>query len=108
MFNQARFLISLNHAPIYAKPQLCLVYAILAIAAPYHANPAVRSLSTFYYKRSRMDLEEIVHSPLLRQDVNPDEWSKAITVQTVQCCVLLTVMDFGAAHHQVSVDRHLP
>jgi hypothetical protein len=57
MLHHARFQIALNHGSIKSKPSLALVYAVLAIAAPYHSDPAVQAIAPYYYTQARENFE---------------------------------------------------
>ena len=106
MFHKTKFIISLHHAPEQSKPSLALVFAILAIAAPFHVDPNVRALTPRYYERARLGVEEALPGGLTASKRNGerDGDDHKITLEIVQACCLLTIIDFGNAHHQVRPD----
>jgi len=101
--NPARFRSHLRHGSYASRPSLALIYAILAISTPYSSNPSVRNTASYYYTRARTKMDEDLatnskagQAGLRRSIVH------AVTLDTVQCGLLLTVMEFGDADHQTA------
>lgn len=58
LLHRSRYLYSLHHpASILSAPSLALVFAVLAIAAPYHDNPNVRERGEWWYTAARDKIE---------------------------------------------------
>ena len=90
--HRARFLTKFFHAPSGHRPALSLVYAILAISAPYSPNPVLRGYAALYYLRSREQIEEEFK---LEMKMGKSSSKNRFTLETVQTCVLLVLIEFG-------------
>lgn len=98
IIHRNRFYASLHHGAVSSKPALALVYAMLAFSAPYHLDPSIRATARFYYERSR-ECVEIASSSL----VNGQSLT-TVSVEMVQACVVLLVIEMGNGDHQVGTE----
>ncbi|SCV72836.1 BQ2448_4373 [Microbotryum intermedium] len=92
-----RFLYSLqNPQSLASPPLLSLIFAVLAIASPYHDNPAVRNQSRSFYILAREKIETSIAI-----GVQPTGKTIAsLTVETVQVLCICTMIEMGSSDHQ--------
>lgn len=77
---RSRFLQSIsNLASLGSAPSLSLVFAILAISAPYHNDPSVRARSDGWYTQSKESLDRAVLTGL-----SAEGGKGSLTVEMVQ------------------------
>jgi hypothetical protein len=88
----------MNHPNSLASaPSLSLIYAVLAIAAPYHDNPAIRGQAQHFYTQAREQVETAIN---LGVQAKTGKTIASLTVETVQALVLLTMIETGKSDHQ--------
>ncbi|SCZ92045.1 BZ3500_MvSof-1268-A1-R1_Chr5-3g08300 [Microbotryum saponariae] len=92
-----RFLYSLqNPHSLASPPSLSLIFAVLAIAAPYHDHEAVRTQSRSFYLLAREKIETSIAI-----GVQPTGKTIAsLTVETVQALCICTMIEMGCSDHQ--------
>ncbi|KDE04053.1 hypothetical protein MVLG_05492 [Microbotryum lychnidis-dioicae p1A1 Lamole] len=92
-----RFLCSLqNPHSLASPPSLSLIFAVLAIAAPYHDHEAVRTQSRSFYLLAREKIETSIAI-----GVQPTGKTIAsLTVETVQALCICTMIEMGCSDHQ--------
>ncbi|ORY42981.1 fungal-specific transcription factor domain-domain-containing protein [Leucosporidium creatinivorum] len=96
--HRPRFLYSMNHPnSLSSAPSLSLIYAVLAIAAPYHDNPAIRGQGHHFYTQARDQVETAIN---LGVQAKTGKTIATLTVETVQALVLLTMIETGKSDHQ--------
>ncbi|KAL8279177.1 hypothetical protein RQP46_008433 [Phenoliferia psychrophenolica] len=95
--NQPRFLYALrNPSTLSRTPSVCFLFALLAISAPYHSNPAVRSRAVWWYERARERVQVAINS-----GVSDRSHGKVnLTIETIQALALLTMIEMGKSDHQ--------
>jgi len=94
--HKPRFISSLhNPASLTAPPSLSLIFAVLAVGAAYHDNPAVRAAGPGWENKARMVVVE--------NSIGKDGLTRAeprLTVEMVQSLVILTIISMGQSQHQ--------
>lgn len=95
--HRPRFLYTLRHpASLSSPPSLSLIFAVLAIAAPYHDAPAIGALQTRWYNAAREKVEVAIQA-----GVRPSGGRIAsLTVEMVQALTLLALLEMGQSDHQ--------
>ncbi|GAA6000053.1 hypothetical protein JCM5350_001670, partial [Sporobolomyces pararoseus] len=95
--HRPRFLYTLRHpASLSSPPSLSLIFAVLAVAAPYHDTPQIRALQTRWYNAAREKVEVAIQA-----GVRPSGGRIAsLTVEMVQALTLLALLEMGQSDHQ--------
>lgn len=97
----ARFRSQFRHGSHSSRPSLALVYAMLAITTPYSASSSLRQTSTYYYSRARAKMEDdLTADSKMGYGNSRSPAVGSLTLDTVQCGVLLAIIEFGEADHQ--------
>jgi hypothetical protein len=99
---RSRFLANLRHGSYRTRPAYALIYAIFAIAAPYHVDLKIRAHASHWYSKARkfMDLgHQLTIDGYGKEDVR-----RLMTVEMVQAACLLTLIDTGNGDNQVRRD----
>lgn len=87
----------MNHPnSLTSAPSLSLIYAVLAIAAPYHDSPQMRAQANSFYTSARQQVESAINMGVQRTG----KTVASLTVETVQALVLLTMIETGKSDHQ--------
>jgi len=95
--HQRRFLYTLHHpASLSSPPSLSLIFAVLAISAPYHDSPTIRSHSRLWYTFSRQKVELAIAAGLRPSGTRV----ASLTVEMVQARCLLALLEMGQSDHQ--------
>lgn len=81
VINRPRFLFAIHHpSSLAVAPSLGLIFAILAISAPYHNDSTVRARANWWYDRARERIDAAIKS-----GVNDRGYGRApLTVEVVQ------------------------
>lgn len=96
--HRPRFLYSMNNpTSLSSAPSLSLIYAVLAISAPYHDNPAMRAQASHFYTQARIQVETAIEKGV---QARTGKTVASLTVETVQALVLLTMIETGKSDHQ--------
>lgn len=96
--HRRRFLYTVHHsASLAAAPSQSLVFAVLALAAAYHDNPAIRAQGSYWYAKARERVDFAVSA-----NVHPLSGSRVatLTVEMVQALCLLALIEMGQSDHQ--------
>ncbi|GAA5985860.1 hypothetical protein JCM10908_006308 [Rhodotorula pacifica] len=96
--HRRRFLYTVhNSASLAAAPSQSLVFAVLAIAAAYHDNPAIRAQAVYWYAKARERVDFAISA-----NVHPLNGSRVatLTVEMVQALCLLALIEMGQSDHQ--------
>ncbi|GAA5874387.1 hypothetical protein JCM3774_005023 [Rhodotorula dairenensis] len=96
--HRRRFLYTVhNSASLAAAPSQSLVFAVLALAAAYHDNPAIRAQGVYWYAKARERVDFAISA-----NVHPLSGSRVatLTVEMVQALCLLALIEMGQSDHQ--------
>ncbi|KAK4057012.1 hypothetical protein OIO90_001912 [Microbotryomycetes sp. JL221] len=96
--HRSRFLYSLNNpSSLVSPPSLSLIFAVLAIAAPYHDTPEFRSNAPQFYAQARDKVELALNVGVQGRR---GRTVATLTVEIVQALCLLTMIEMSNSDHQ--------
>ncbi|GAA5856873.1 hypothetical protein JCM8547_008438 [Rhodosporidiobolus lusitaniae] len=95
--HRRRFLYTLHHpSSLSSPPSLSLIFSVLALSAPYHDSPSIRSHSAIWYALAREKVELAIAAGLRPSGARV----ASLTVEAVQALCLLALLEMGQSDHQ--------
>ncbi|GAA98961.1 uncharacterized protein L969DRAFT_95636 [Mixia osmundae IAM 14324] len=101
--HETRFKVALRAWDQAERPSAALIYAIMAVASPYHDSEHVRDMSSFYHRRFRQYLERFAGAGLAERDLvnsSSPRHRQRLDVEVIQASCIASIIEFGNKQHQ--------